>query len=801
MLQKPRPLSISETMNGIRQLQLFLWVCILTLILPECRLLADNIPESLWRHEGPFTCSGRVTSLAVAPNNRASIYLGSASGGLWHSSDGGENFQPLFMHNGAMAIGTVSVHPQRPQEIWLGGGECNPSLYSFPGKGLFVSRDGGRSWSPAGLENSGRISRIRFHPQKHDTLWVAVLGDVYRDSLDRGIYKSVDSGKSWKQVLLPAVDSGCIDLIQHPKDPDILWAASWSLRRHSDHFRRSGANSTVWISRDGGEQWHRCPFPAHFRTGRIGLDLASWSGKTILFASVDDLTPRPREGAEISAEQLGRMTAEEILHLADKPLQALLDSHKVPRAFDAAWVKTALRSGQILPRTIADFLMDEEARRLSDDALGLILYRSDDLGSSWKRVNKTLFQAAVYSYGFFFGQLRCAEENEIYLLGVPLLYSKDGGKTFINLTPDQRSVHRDMHDLWIDPQDPSRLLLAGDGGLYRSRDRGKNWHPLTSPPISQAYRMAFSPLSPHDLYVGLQDNGIFCRNGGPEGKWVQLWGADGTMVAPDSVSPHVFYGGHQHGNLYHFDRQSRKASSLKPRSLNPGTPYRFNWLSPFILSRHDPNQLYLGANQLLLSPDRGQSWVPISPDLSAYARREESNVPFGTISALAESPFDPSLIFAGCDTGKMWRSRDGGGKWQEVGLPFPSGRIEKIQLSQSDRQALWTIIAALPEEPFPSSLLFSENSGDDWLLLDIPTAATRGLRTLVQDPQNSDLLFLGGDEGLWYSSDSGRHWQLCSSQPLPPVFDMAIHPLDGRLYIATHGQGILSADPAIWRKR
>ncbi len=743
--------------------------------------------------------SGRVTALAVDPHNPTQMYAGSASGGLWRSKNAGARFDPVFEQQGAMAIGTVAVNPLRPGEVWIGGGESNPSLYSFPGKGLFVSRDGGERWSACGLEDSRRIARIRFHSKDADTIWVAVLGDVYQDSRVRGVFKSRDSGQSWKQVLFPGPDCGVIDLIVHPEKPDMLWAASWSLRRQSDHFRRSGESSTVWISRDGGESWTRCPFPSHSRTGRIGLDLAIWHGQETLFASVDDLTPRQREGALFSAEQIARLSPEELLRIPDRQLQALLNSHRVPRAFDAGWIKSMIHQGQLQPRTIGEFLIDEEARRLSDDAVGLTLYSSDDLGMSWQRVNRTLFSEAVYSYGFFFGQIRCGGPDQIYLLGVPLLFSQNKGKSFTNLTPDQHAVHRDMHDLWIDPNNQSRLILATDGGLYESVNLGLNWTTLSPLPIGQAYRMAISPLAPHDLYLGLQDNGIFCKSTEPEGQWSQVWGGDGTMAIPHPSQPELFYGGHQHGNLYRFDRQTRNARTLKPRSVSFSAPYRYNWLAPVILSPHDPHQIYLGANRLLFSPDEGQSWMPISPDLSDINRNEESDVPYGTISAIAQSVFNAALLFAGTDNGMLWRSVDGGGRWQKIPLALPDGRINDILMASDSVRDIWVIIGSLPEEPYQSGLLFSDTSGEDWMLINIPSDATKGLRKIIQDPLQSSLLYLAGDEGIWVSRDRGRSWLDCSKKVLPPVFDLAVHPSNRRLYIATHGQGVFSCDPSAWR--
>jgi len=805
-LQKPLPLAISEAMFGIKTISLFFLLIFLCISLTPVSLVStqsatDAPAQAFWKQEGPWECSGRITSIAIDPQNKSILYLSSASGGLWRSTDAGAHFEPVFTKQGAMAIGTVAISPHDSKEIWLGGGECNPSLYSFPGKGLYVSRDGGNNWMASGLEQSRRIARIRFHPKAANTMWVAVLGDVYQDSRERGLFKSQDGGRNWKQVLYPGPDCGCIDLIVHPQNPDILWAATWSLRRQKDHFRRSGENSSIWISRNGGENWTRSHFPSTYRTGRIGLDVAIWSGKEVLFASVDDLTPRPQEGTRLTVEQLARLSTEEIFKIPDKQLQALLDSHQVPRAFDAGWIKGMLKQGQLQPVTIANFLMDEEARRLSDDAIGITVFRSDDLGLNWNRVNRTLFRETVYSYGFYFGQIRCTVKDQLYLLGVPLLLSKDGGQNFINLTSDQRSVHRDMHDLWIDPQNPSRLILATDGGLYQSSDQGRKWKALGPLPISQAYRMAISPLAPYDLYLGLQDNGIFRKSTEPEGQWSQIWGADGTMIIPDPNHAHIFYGGHQHGNLYHFNLKTRNATTIKPRAVSFSSPYRFNWLAPAILSHHDPHQLYLAANQLLFSPNEGQTWLAISPDLSTLNPGKESDVPFGTISAVAESKFDATQLYAGTDNGKLWRSRNGGSTWQEIGVSLSGGRINDILTNSDAPQEVWVVIGPLPQEPGPSSLLYSDNGADDWMLLDIPLAAARGLRKLIQDPVQKSLFFLAGDEGVWISPDRGHNWFESSQQALPPVFDLMVHPQSDRLYIATHGQGVFSCDVSKWRKR
>lgn len=788
-------------MNHIDRLLTHITVVLLSGFYLLGQITPSSAPDIDRRFEGPITCSGRVTALAVDPLNPDRILLGSASGGLWQSEDGGAQFRPIFEMSGAMAIGTVAINPHDPREIWVGGGECNPSLYSFPGRGLFISHDGGQSWTHHGLDNSSRIARIRFHPKQSKTAWVAVLGNIDQDSTDRGIYKSDDGGLHWRSVLSPGPDSGCIDLLVSPRDPDMLWAASWTLRRHPDHLRRCGPSSTIWISRDGGENWIRSGFSSTDKTGRIGLDLTLKAGKVILYAAVDDLTPRPRLGAALTAEQLSRMNAEELLKVNSRDLQILLDSHQIPRAFDASWIKSMVSQNRLSPRIITEFLKDEEARRLSDDAIGLTLYRSPDLGVTWQRTHKNLFQDAVYSYGFYFGQVRCSPKGDIYLLGVPLLRSQDDGRTFTNLTPDQQQVHRDMHDLWIDPLRDDHLRLATDGGIYESSDHGKSWAAMASPPLAQAYRMAISPQPPYDLYVGLQDNGIFCRPTLPNGPWQQLWGGDGTVVIPDPKNSTLFYGGHQHGNLYRFDRQSRKAKAVRPRSITLSAPYRFNWLAPALQSAHDPDCLYLGASHLLFSANQGGGWIPVSPDLSGLSRSGELDVPYGTIGALAESPFDRKRLYIGYDSGRLWRSRNGGSNWQEIGTVFSGGRILDIIPPGTPAGNLWVLTGGLPGEPRPSALYMSANEGDDWAQLDIPRAAERGLRRILIDPGNPALMFLAGDEGIWFSADRGRSWSELDHSPLPPIFDLFIHPRTRRLYAASHGQGIFSYDLSVIRKQ
>ncbi len=723
---------------------------------------ADVTPthlESLqWRMIGPAVMGGRVTDLAVVESNPAIFYVGTATGNLWKTTSHGTTWEALFEAEAVSSIGDVTLAPSNPNIVWVGSGESNNRQSSPWGNGVYKSVDGGKNWQLMGLEQTRHIGRILIHPTNPDIVYVAATGHLWGPHPERGVFRSLDGGKSWEKVLFVDEDTGATDLAMHPSDPDTILAALYQRRRTAWGFNGGGPGSGIYRSSDGGTNWTRLEegLPS-VPMGRIGLDIFQ-GDPNLVFATVE----------------------------ADQDGQGL--------------------------------------------------YRSADRGDSWEKVSSTNPRP------MYFSQIRVdpSDSKRVYVLGVRLAVSDDGGKTFNN--NGARRVHSDHHAMWVDPANPNHLIMGGDGGVSISMDRSQTWRSLNNIPIGQFYEVGFDMQDPYYVCGGLQDNGSWCgpsanrdRRGIRNADWFNVLGGDGFFARIDPHDPNIIFGESQNGSLARIDRATGEAKGVRPtpRADSPGRDqlprssgrrrfgfggggpsYRFNWNAPLLISAHDPQTIYHGGNVLLRSPDRGNSWQEISPDLSRRKDRNKLEIMgvagedidrarhdgvrhFGTITSLSESPLNPDILYAGTDDGNLHVTRNGGQDWVQLNenIPVPDGTyVSRVVASRAAQGRAYATFDGHYNDDYRAYAFVTEDFGASWTSLSEGLPET-SINVITEHFRNTDLLFVGNEIGVYFSVDRGASWlRLKNNLPTVPVDDIQVHPRENDLIIGTHGRSVWIMD-------
>ncbi len=762
-----------------------------------------------WRNIGPYFMGGRVTDIEAYEKNPHKFLVATASGGLWITYNNATSWTPIFEGESSISIGDIAISQTDDRLIWVGTGESKCYSNIFPGTGVFKSIDGGKTWENMGLSDTHFIGRIVIHPLDNNIVFAAALGHFFNHNEERGVFKTTDGGKTWEKVLYVNSQTGAVDLVMHPQTPQILYAATFDKEKKPWKMVKSGTGSSIYKTIDGGKTWKKAVngFPQNKYVGRIGL-AGCRSNPDVIYACLDNQEPRleqkksKKKESGITIDMIKKMKKEDFLKILNKKLQLCLDENNVPRYYTAEIVKELVRTDRMSVEKIAESFESLQILNLSLNKKGPEIYKSKDGGESWEKINKEYLGHVTSIYGYGLGQIRVSpgNENVVFILGIELFKSIDGGKTFnVASMPEaaytRDEVHPDHHAMWIDPDNPERILLGNDGGVNISYDEGSTWQNIENLPIPQCYTINYDYQEPYRIYIGLQDNGV---NIGPSNFWygdlVKTWEmileGDGGYVQPQPGNPHIVFAAYQLGSIYRINMKNKENKDIKPKSNDKNNIYRFNFFSPFKISHHNPYILYMGANKVLKSVDEGDNWIELSQDLTDKQHIKECSR-CDTITSLDESPLTPEILYAGTDDGNAWVSRQGGHQWENISAGLPKKTITRIVASKFKQERVYVTLSGFYEGDYNTYVFVSGDCGKNWSSISSNLPAAEPVHVIREDPGDEDILYLGTELSIYVSLDRGKRWHsLKCNLPTNPVYDLRIHPREKELMIGTHGRGV-----------
>ncbi|WP_297918010.1 hypothetical protein [Metallibacterium sp.] len=731
-----------------RSILAFTGFCTLTLCmaLAAGNVLAGSAPVApmtalKWRSIGPYI-GGRVVAVAGVPSERDLFYMGTVDGGVWRSTDYGVKWVNLTdgtLPGSSNSIGALAVAQSNPKVIYAGTGESDIRGDMITGDGVFRSDDAGKTWHAAGLADTHTISAIVVDPRNPDVVYAASMGHVFKPNAERGVFKSVDGGKTWSKILYVDAKTGAIDLVMDPKNPDVLYAAMWQAYRRPWTLQDGGPGSGLYKSSDGGAHWTEISRHAGFPQGvlgRIGVSVAA-SDPSVVYAIVQ--------------------------------------------------------------------------------AKGGGVFRSNNAGATWTRINAnwSLRQRAFYYMSIFADP---TDANTVYVPEVDALWvSRDGGKTFAKL----HTPHGDNHIVWINPHDPKMLLEGNDGGATVSTDGGVTWSGDHNQPTGQFYHVALDDQFPFHIYGAQQDEGSFegpsATPAGmiPLGDWRPVAYNEATFIAPQPGRPSITYGAGYFSILRRYDQRTGQFREISPwpeyqeGAASDQLKYRFGWTHPILFAAANPKELLLASQYVLKSTDGGETWTRISPDLTRNDPLTEkpSGGPvdldqsgaeiFPDISALAPSPLDADIIWAGSADGLVHVTTDGGKRWKLVtpkGIPGWA-QISSIEPSHVAKNSAYLTASRYMWDDFHPYVFETSDYGAHWTPITTGLPADQYAFVVRQDPNDARLLFLGTKNSVYASFDGGLYWHpLGLNLPKVQVRDLAINVRQGDLVAATHGRSFWILD-------
>lgn len=729
--------------------------------------IANSIP---YRSIGPTRQSGRFVDFAVPLQRPHTFYAATGSGGLWKTENNGQTFEPIFDHEKVFSIGDIAVAPSNPDILWVGTGEANNSRSTYWGDGIYKSIDAGKTWRNMGLPESHHIGRIVIHPANPDIVYVAALGHLYSENPERGLYKTTDGGRTWTMSLEVVLDGrhvGVVDVAMDPSAPDTLYAAAYDRLRKPWTYQIGGPGSGIFKTVDAGRTWTKLEngLPGGI-LGRIGLAVYPKNPK-IVYVCVEN-TNKPGMSAEERWQEI----------LDGKSSQGMIDGE---------------------------------------------IYRSDDAGETWRKVSPEK-RSIGGAPGYWYGQIIVDPNDDkiVYVLSVGVIATRDGGKTW---APPFR-FGGDNHALWIDPADSNHMLLGYDHGLGVTWDGGKNWYHPDFLPLAQFYAIDFDMSYPYRVAGGLQDNGSvmgpgtkpgsgggrFARAGasgvraGPPIQiedWFSIGGGDGMYNVFDRRTNRIVYNESQFGPLSRVDLVTGETKSIAYQRQKPDT--RWNWCSPILVSAHNSDTVYHGGNIVVMSTNRGESWAEISPDLTTNdpskliveGKGGDGNIQYCTITTLDESPLVPGLLWAGTDDGNVWVTRDNGKAWTNLNdriAGSPGYWVSRVTASNFDPGTAYVTYTGYRNDDFRPFVYKTTDYGQTWTSL-AGGLAEGPVNVIREGVRNPELLFVGTEFGVHVSIDGGKGWfKMKSNMPTQPVHDLKVHPRENDIIVATHGRGAFIAD-------
>lgn len=776
----------------------------------ETQKMNSLVKQIPFENIGPKVMSGRVVALAVNPKDPTEFYVAYASGGVWHTTDNGISFTPISENAPTQNIGEIAMHwPTRT--LWVGTGENNASRSSYAGIGLLKTENNGQSWEQAGLPDSHHIGKILIDANNPEHVVVGVTGHLYSPNEQRGVYVTQDGGATWKNTLSINDSTGIIDMAHAPENFNVQFAAAWSKDRKAWNFTGNGQASAIYKSTDAGQTWQKVStpesgFPTGEGVGRIGL--AVYDESTV-YAIHDAQFRRPKKEAQkekgLQKDDFKSMTKEAFLALDNKALNTFLKTNNFQEKYRAENLKNSVRSGSVAPKDLATYLEDANSLLFDTPVVGTEVYKSTDGGLHWEKTHTDYLDDIYYSYGYYFGHIHVhpKQENKIYIYGVPILTSDDGGKSFRSI--GKSNVHADHHALWINPNRSGHLINGNDGGVNITYNDGANWMKNNSVDVGQFYAINIDHATPYNVYGGLQDNGVW--KGAHNGKdneswqstghnvWTSIMGGDGMKVQIDRRDNNVVYTGFQFGNYYRLNLATKARKAIQPKHTLGESPYRFNWQTPILLSEHNQDILYYGGNKLHRSLNQGDDWTTISDDLTQGGKI--GNVAYGTLTTLSESPFQFGYLYTGSDDGLVYKTTNGGDQWTLISSSFPQDLwVSRVVASAHQKDRVYVTLNGYRWDDFTPYVYVSEDGGEHWTALanNLPHSPVNVIR---EDPVNENVIYLGNDMGVWISLDRGQQWHpFVQGLTNAAVHDLVIQPEKKHLLVGTHGRSIYKAEIA-----
>ncbi|MFC1545307.1 WD40/YVTN/BNR-like repeat-containing protein [Gemmatimonadota bacterium] len=719
--------------------------------IPVSALSAQQVPAGIldtvhYREIGPTRQSGRFVDFAVPLQDINTFYAASASGGLWKTVNGGQSFTSLLDDYNIISIGDITVAPSNPDILYLGTGEGNNSRSVYYGNGIWKSTDAGETWTHMGLPMSQHIGRIVIHPTNPNIVYVASLGPLYSESDEAGLFKSTDGGRTWTKSLEWTSEGrpiGVVDVVMDPRRSNTLYAATYDKTRRPWTFNEGGPGSAIFKTTNGGQSWTKMEggLPEGL-IGRIGLTISP-QNSNILYAIIENVNI---EGVDYDTRR-----------------QELLEGR---------------------PPTTGRVIGNE-------------VYRTDNAGRAWTKVNES--GSVGGSPPYYYGQIIVDpnDSDHVYNLGVGVTHSEDGGKTWSGA----RIRGGDNHALWIDPADSDHMLLGYDHGLVITFDAGVTQYHPDNLSLAQLYAVGFDMKYPYNVYGGLQDNGSHGGpNTNPAGRsirfedWMSVGGGDGMYNEADPNN-NFLYNESQFGPIRRLDLDTGVSRSIRSSDRT----LRYNWCAPILISPHNSDQIYHGANVVLRSAFRGEQWEQISPDLTKADSSKivgTGNIQYNTITTLDESPIIPNLLWAGTDCGNVQMTRDGE-TWTLMNDRIPGNPeywVTRVVASSHNAGTAYVTYSGLRRDDFRPFVYKTTDFGESWTSIagNLPNESVNVIR---EDPQNPDLLFVGTDRQVHVSIDGGMTWnEFRNNMPYVAVHDLKIHPREYDLIVGTHGRGIWIAD-------
>ncbi len=728
-------------MSGLKRVSVGFAVLLVTSIFRmgctslDAQTLDDNALKGMkWRLVGPFR-GGRALAVTGVAGDAETYYFGAVAGGVWKTTNGGLTWTPMTDKTGIMSVGAIAVAPSDPNVVYVGTGEsCIRGNISY-GDGMYKSVDGGKTWTHIGLEDSQHIAKVIVHPQNPDVVYVAALGHAYGPNEMRGVFRSNDGGKSWQKILFKDNKTGAIDLVFDPNNPHILFAAMWEAQRTPWSLVSGGPGSGLYKSSDDGATWKRLEgqgLPSGV-LGRIGVSVSGADGNRVY--------------AIIEAEKGG-------------------------------------------------------------------IYRSEDAGDSWKLINPDhRFTQRSWYFHHIFADPKNADT--VYVLNTGVSRSTDGGHTFESI----RAPHGDNHGLWIDPTHPQWMIVGNDGGASVSHDTGKSWTTEANQPTAQFYHVATDTAVPYRLYGAQQDNSTVAvvsrsdHGAIDRPDWYDVGGGESGFVVPDPREPAVVYAGSYDGLITRFDKRNSQVQDISSWPLNPmgagaaDLKHRFQWTAPILISPHDPSAVYHGGEAVFKTADGGGTWTAISGDLTRNdkSKQQSSGGPltqdntsveyYDTVFALAESPIEKGVLWAGTDDGLVQVTRDSGQHWTNVtSKEFGEwSLVSIIEASPHTAGAAYVAIDRHKLDDYRPYIFKTTDYGKTWTKITAGFPETSYAHVVREDPKRKGLLFAGTENGIYVSFDDGGHWQsLKLNLPTAPIHDLTVKNDD--LAVATHGRSFWILD-------